>query len=344
MTAPKFLFLAFISLLCTRVSAQDTTYTAAVPPLDAARFAAHYITVRWTDEQYETLGRRPLELLFVVDEIGEPFLEGIRGSDDPAIRDSLVAATGRLPYFEPAYENGAAVNSLYSVRIVFPRFGQADTRPVSPWNGFARPMVPEDSLLNAYERERNVSFLDFNVTFVRHLGRPGEFLRPGGGFDMSFGGRWDKHWGAGMILGVEANSRAKPFPEDPLPDRENQGTTGGFLGAVLDYGKPIGARGTLSARTELAYATLTVANAQNNNDDPVITYRGLHTGLSLSYAWRIGRRSAYSQPQVRDLNVIYSNLNLSAGFRYRYYGNENGRGAHYFIGLGYRLGVDRYRR
>jgi hypothetical protein len=323
----------------------DSTFVPAEPPLSLARFVMHYLSLKWTDEQWEQLAGREIELLYVIDDIGEPFLEGVRGTEDAIIIDSLRAATSRLPYFTPATEAGQRTESLFSARINFPAYQPAEGDEELTVLVIPAP-VDRDELASKYERNRNAIFLDFNATFVDHLGRLDTYLKPGGGLDMHIGGRWSDRWGAALSVGMEFHGRRQPFPDDPYPNREDQSSTDISFGGLLDRVLTTTDRGLLSLRGELAYGQLNAANRleSGGSEEGWVAYRGLHTGVHLSYSIRIGRYTPNVSYSREETTARYSALNIVGGLRYRYYGDREGTGAFYFLGLGYRLGRDDFRR
>lgn len=348
MNLQRSLFALVLSLSLAPLFAQelDSLNAEARAPFDESRMALHYFRIDWSDAQWENLAGRRVTMIYFIDEVGEPFLEKLQGIDDAAIIDSFQVATGRLPYFMPAYENGQSVTSLYSVQLVFPSFGYSNS--LAQWEPhdfeYPEPMTVYE-LDSAYVKESNMVFMDINVNFLNHLGTVGSYLKPGGGFDLHLGGRWSPRWGAALSFGGELMERNRPFPDDPYPNRGDKTSSGVWIGGLVDRVLTISDRGLLSLRGELGYGQLNAANRLDSGDEEGwVAYRGVHTGVSVNYAIRLSRYMPNFNYDPEVTTAQYYALNLTAGLRYRYYGNDQGRGAFWFIGVGYRMGRDDFRK
>ena len=323
-------------------SQADTVYRAPEPRTEVRNIALHYINQDWTEAQWDSLSGSIVELTLFVDEIGEPYLESARGFESPAVFDRLVTATTDLMYFEPARQNGKYVGGRYTLWVIFPVAGSG------PFDHSAlytpSPYITQDTLAANYRLVSNTMFFDFNLSYNVFTGDPGAYLKNGFGMDLAAGGRWSDHWGAGLSMGFEGNDRRQPFPEDPYPDRDEL-SGGVYIGGLIDYSLILSRRGYLSARTEVGYAALNAANRLDPGEkDGWVQYRGVHTGLALQYSFRVGRPGIFAVFDAAKAVTNYSAVNAVAGVRYRYYGDRVGTGAYYFLGLGYRLGGDTYRR
>ncbi|MBC6994817.1 hypothetical protein QWY85_07205 [Neolewinella lacunae] len=337
--------IAFLVFFCSflTVHAQDTTYVPAEPPFSVTRMALHYYSIKWTDEQWKALAGQEVELVYLIDKVGEPFLQASRGLPDQSVQDSFSIATGSLPYFTPARQGGVFVESIYSIRFSFPAYQRVASRDSILFFNYFVPISREE-LAEKYVKDYNAVFLDFNLNFLNHLGTPGSYLKSGVGFDVYIGGNWNPHWGAALAMGVEFNGKQRSFPDDPIPGRLDA-ASGVWVGGLVNHDLKMTDRGLLSVRGELAYGALNAANRIDPDlEEGWVQYRGLHTGVHFNFAWRFSRFSP--NPGIIDEHVTarYSAVNFTGGLRYRYYGNKEGTGAHFFIGVGYRLGRDDFRR
>lgn len=320
------------------VSAQDSTYVPAKPPISVARMMIYYYDIKWTDEQWAALTGQSIELFYLIDEVGEPFLQASRGLPDQVYRDSMDIATGRMPYFTPAYRDGIAEESVYSIQFSFPAYRQDTSGTPIFFNLFQA--VSPDELATDYKRDFNAIFLDFNLNYINHLGRPDAYLHGGGGFDMFIGGRFADQWSAALAVGTEFTGKKQPFPDDPIPDRDDQ-ATGVWIGGLINRDLRSTDQSILSLRGELAYGALNAANRVDpDEDEGWVQYRGVHTGISVNYALRFSKYTPNPGIMGDVVTARYSAINFNAGLRYRYYGDKEGTGAFWFIGVGYRLGRD----
>ncbi|WP_020566945.1 hypothetical protein [Neolewinella persica] len=323
--------------------AQDTTYVPAEPPISVARMAIFYYDINWTDEQWAELAGRQVELIYLIDEVGEPFLQASRGLPDDAVRDSMTIATSRLPYFTPARRGEFFEESVYSVQFSFPSYRPAAGNDLLLMSRFLLP-VSREVLAEEYVKDYNAVFIDFNLNYLSHLGTPGSYLKGGGGFDMYIGGMWKPRWGAGLAMGTEFNGKKRSFPDDPIPGREGA-ASGVWIGGLLNHNLKMTDRGLFSIRGELAYGVLNAANRLDpDEDEGWVQYRGVHTGIHVNYALRFSRFTPNPGLVNGHVTARYSAINFTGGLRYRHYGDKEGTGAHWFLGIGYRLGRDDFRK
>ena len=332
----------FLLLLPTLVTAQitDTTSTEAAPPISMAALALHYYDIDWTDAQWDTLRGERLELFYLIDEIGEPFLQSVRGVDDPAILDSLAAATGRLSYFTPARRDGAIVESAWGFYFSFPDATKNRFATRQPVNLFTPQIIYKEELEQSYSFSRFSFVIDYNITFINHLGRPNQYFKPGGGIDMVFASRWSPNWGAGVGLGLEFNGQSDILPEDPF-QRTGTRLIGVYMGGVLDRVLLLSENKELILRGEIGYGGLTFADDDDLPDDD-FGFNGLHTGLLLHYS-KPFKPIAFAG---RDINGRVQasgfHYNIFGGVRFRYYGDRSATGPMLVLGAGIRIGTRRY--
>jgi hypothetical protein len=145
-------------------------------------------------------------------------------------------------------------------------------------------------------------------------------------------------------MGVEFNGKQRTFPDDPIPGRLDA-ASGVWIGGLVNHDLKMNDRGLLSVRGELAYGALNAANRLDpDEEEGWVQYRGVHTGVHLNYALRFSRFTPNPGLVNDHVTAHYSAVNFTGGLRYRYYGNKEGTGIHLFLGIGYRLGRDDFRR
>ena len=308
--------------------------------------ALHYYSIDWTAAQWDTLRGREVELFFLIDRIGEPFLQTVRGIDEPEILDSLAVATSRLLYFTPARDEGELVESVYGIYFTFPdRPLRQRNEPDYATNWLGVSFIPPGDLERDYAFDRFSFLIDYNVLFADYVGAPGEFIKPGGGFDLVFASRWSPRWGAGVAIGLDMAALRKALPEDPLA-RSDGGVANGYFAGCLDRVLRVSPQEEWTVRGELGYGFLGIANDQDEQPDGDLNHGGLHTGLSLRYSNPFGQPGAGGA--VRDargrVQAQGFGYNLFAGLHYRYLGDRTGTGIYYFLGAGIRIGGARYQR
>lgn len=349
---PFFTCLSFLGLFLITPSlfaqTPDTAFVQAQPPTSLPALALHYYSIDWTAEQWDTLRGRELELFYLIDNIGGPFLQSVRGTDRADILDSLNSATSRLLYFTPAQYHGGPVESAYGFYFAFPdrpppsRASQlTQYAPGWPYSTFVSP----EELREDYLADGIGFTVDYNAFFASYLGAPSAYAAPGGGIDIAPGLQWSPRWRAGLSLGFNVANLRKALPEDPLV-RTDGSLANGYAAATLDRIVKSSAKAEWNIRGELGYGSFRIANDDDEQPDGELVHGGLHTGLLLQYANSFGNPA--ERGAVRDYRGRVQQpgfgYNVLAGIRYRYLGNRTGTGIYLFLGAGIRIGSTRYSR
>ena len=338
----KYLFAAVITLWQLAAAAQDadSTYVGPQPPVSLPALALHYYSIDWTPAQWDTLRGRELELFYLVDEVGEPFLQTVRGVDEPAILDSLRVATGRLLYFEPARRDGKIVEGVFGFYFTFPNRTQAfgDVQYTGPWSGGS--YLPPEQVVKNYTFSRFDFVIDYNALFADYVGAPNRYAKPGAGFDLVFAGRWSPRWGAGVAIGLDFAGLRSALPEDPQ-NRSDGRLANGFFAATIDRVIDVSPTQEWMLRGELGGGFLGIANDEDENPDGDLEHGGLHTGLLLHYSKPFGDFATGTGGGTLDrrgrVQRAGFGYNLFAGVRYRYLGDRSGTGLYYVLGAGIRI-------
>ena len=326
------------------LAAQDTTYVGPEPQLSIADIALHYYGIRWEDEQWRELRGTTLEMAYLVDDIGEPFLRAVHGTKDEVVIDSLIAATSRLQYFRPARQNGTRIESAFYLSVPFPDLALEQARAGStiyyPPVTVSRDMMESDR----YELSPLSAFLDLGFHANSPFGRIGEYLKPGGGMDMYFALHWKNRWGIGGMIGGEFNRKKKLFPADPFPGRDLDGAGGTYIGPIVEYTVHKTKQRDLALRGELGVGDVFISSKLDPpNEEGFIRKKGLHLGLHLNYNLKFGRYGTSVSATDKETTGIYHGLNLYSGIRLRRYGYREANGMYAFVGIGYRLGMNNLR-
>ena len=326
--------------------AADTSYVGPQAPVSLPALALHYYSINWTPAQWDTLRGREVELFFLIDQIGEPYLQTVRGIDEPDLIDSLQAATSRLRYFQPAREEGELVESVYGMYFTFPdRPLRERTKVQYATNWLGISFIPPGDLEREYAFSRFSLVVDYNLLFADYVGGPNEYIKPGGGFDLIFASRWSPQWGAGVAVGLDIAGLRKALPEDDLLRSDAQLANGYFAGCV-DRVLHVSPQREWTVRGELGYGFLGISDDEDEQPDGNLSYGGLHTGLLVHYSNPFGQpgangaaRDARGRVQAQSFGY-----NFFAGLRYRYLGDRTGTGVYYFLGAGIRISGARYER
>ena len=322
--------------------AQDSTWVESEPNVSTIDIALRYYSISWSEEQWKQLRGKSLELGYLIDDIGEPFLRSVRGTDDKAIIHSLIAETSKLPYFTPAIENGVPVESAYYINIPFPDLGQSQAKSGSSTIFFPSIIVDRELLESEKYVLTNMSaFLDLGLHINSYQGPISNYLKTGGGLDTYFGFHWKGKFGLGGMIGVEFNKKKQLFPIDPFPMREVDMGGGTYIGPIVDYYIIKTKKRELSLRGELGIGTTIVASKIDPpNEEGFIKYNGIHVGTHINYNIKLGKYGSTTSASDKVTTGIYHGLNIYSGVRLRHYTYSEARGLYLFLGVGYRLGMN----
>ncbi len=337
------LFLIIASLAYIR--AQDTSFVGPEPRMSMADIGLRYYAIKWSEAQWSELRGRQLELAFLIDDIGEPFLRAVRGTENSAIIDSLVEVTSRFTYFAPATRNGSRIESAYYLSVPFPDLSLSQARGGTTI--YYPPTTVDRELLESdrYQLAPLSAFLELGLHANNHWGKIGDYLKPGGGMDMYFAFHLKNRWGFGGMLGVEFNAKDKLFSIDPYPNRTIDGAGGTYIGPLVEYTLRKTKQRDLALRGEVGIGSIFVASKVDApNDDGFVEYEGLHLGLHLNYNLKFGQYGTTVSATDKETTGIYHGLNLYGGLRMRRYRYDQANGIYAFIGVGYRLGMNQLRR
>lgn len=328
------------------VNAQDTSFVGPEPSISLAEIALRYYAIRWNDSQWSKLRGKEVEMAYLIDDIGAPFLRAVRGLDDQAVIDSLVKATNAFPYFNPATEGGISIESAYYLNILFPDLSKEQASQASS-PIFFPPVTVDRELLESelYQLASISAFLDLGFHANNPFGQVSNYLKPGGGMDLFFSFHWKNRWGLGGIIGVEFNAKKQLFPVDPFPGRALDAGGGTYIGPLVEYTLHKTKQRDLALRGEVGVATAIAASKLDPPDDEgFVRYNGLHLGLQINYNFKFGKYGTSISATDKETTGIYHGLNLNMGLRFRRYGYDEINGVYAFFGVGYRLGMNNLKR
>jgi len=321
---------------CTQgYSQQDSLNRDAAPSISLNRLVLEYYRIDFEPEIREELTGVELELIYLIDSFGYPYLEEVNGTSNTIIRDSLVERTKVIPLFSPALTDGVPVESLYFIRFSYPSYSQGG-------------QLMEYDLLNRLQNARieDFEFIEedgsrFDIPMGIHSnfwsGNAADFLRPGGGMKVDIIGTFKNQVSAGLSLNFFFNRRYNEF--DLATNREQlRSTTGALMG--LSIGKWIDFRDRKQAfhlNFEANYALLNVTENQGDNDPDWVQFRGFSPGVVLSFPiWTIAKKpiiNAFSS------GVQYHELASHLAFRPMLMNQNQGSGILFEVGLHYRLSM-----
>ncbi|WP_276495686.1 hypothetical protein [Pontibacter litorisediminis] len=302
-----------------------------------------FYKINFSKEQQELLQEKEIELIFFIDVDGTPVLEDVKGIDDAAILDSLQQAATSVPMFYPRTVNGVKESALYFLQFQLPKY---ETKEVSiQHQGIFRTKYKEPTYEDFEYIHKSGQRLDvlLGLTGNAFLGKPGEYLHPGGGMkvDLMYTGK--KGIGGGMVMSFYGNKLKQSYPISSSREQNSAPPTL-LLGLAANKAFAVKDRTEFKAQVELAYAIQNVTPKLENEDKDWVQLEGFSPGLVLSYLVKLGK----DKPSINYGTPSITNhyLNIHAALRPVIFNLKQATGVMAEVGVSYRLSshfVDEYR-
>ncbi|MGB4972683.1 MAG: hypothetical protein WBO32_08485 [Cyclobacteriaceae bacterium] len=294
-----------------------------------AQLALQYFKINFSKEQRSHLEANELELIFMVDEVGNALLEKVNGTEDQAIIDSLYNKTLTVAKFIPQQVDGKDVPSVYFMILRFPQYKSIRFNNYSNAWRFGRPTLED---LEDYTLGGRWDMLIGGV-MNQFTGRPSDYLKTGGGmkFDFIFTGR--KNFGMGLIMSVYGNSSKMDYPINTLRPQDPAPSTM-IIGLATYQRLTEKERSEVSLQFELGYATQNIVTREYGSDY-WLQLRGYSPGVTLNYLIQLGKKSL-SQYYYEPI-ILSHHLNIHMSMRYIVLDLREATGPMVEIGLAYRM-------
>jgi hypothetical protein len=293
------------------------------------KLGMEFLKINFTPPQRAILDNVQLELLFSVDSTGKAALEDVNGITDGSIMDSLHRTAARLPLFNPAREEGHAVEGLYSMMLQYPRY----TRSRIDYG--LTPRRYRKLTLEDFEEYQLGGRMDALIGGMMNsfTGTAHEYLSTGGGFkvDLSFSGK--NGYGGGLAMSFYGNERKKDYPIDPSRTQDKESFTL-LIGPVLSKTFTRTDRTSWMVQFEPAYAQQNISSKINNQDKEYVAYKGFSPGITFHYMLRLGKEH-FIMSNGPALFGHY--VNFHGGIRPLFYNSSAGSGVMFEVGVSYRM-------
>ncbi|MBK8444927.1 MAG: hypothetical protein IPL35_16630 [Sphingobacteriales bacterium] len=116
----------------------DSLNQQVCPKGGVNQLAIKYYGINFTKEQRKEIGNVEIEIIYSIDEFGNPILSEINGISNPHIIDSLKNKTSEIGLFNPQIVDGIPVPSIYFIKLTFPTYSFTQQIP----NLFSRKYIP----------------------------------------------------------------------------------------------------------------------------------------------------------------------------------------------------------
>ena len=326
------LFFIFFLSLQNLAAVTDSLQQDAEPYGGIEQLAKSFFSIDFPIEIREKLDNQRIELIFYIDELGVPELEGLIGTDHPVIIDSFIRKTNEIPLFEAAIKNDQYVESYYVLILTYPSvefmLQQIYWQRVREFCG------------SEYKDFKSIEYQDAGMDLVvgvlgtTAIGSLNEYAGVGGGFNWILTGNLRNNWTGGIELMASFKSTKKDFPiSSSNPPKNYYGlvNAGVVGGKWLDLPrKPT----SILVQMHVSLAVLDVIEKQGRNDPEWEEVKGLGLGLSIHFPILIGS----PQPTCNKLfqGIDSNQLNLHSGLRYLIMDYKEANGFIFEFGISYR--------
>ncbi|MEM6378592.1 MAG: hypothetical protein AAF705_10270, partial [Bacteroidota bacterium] len=204
------LFTCVLITFFTFAQDNDPFNQEASPKIGTNKMLLKYLGIEFTPNQRQLLEGVEVELIYEIDEYGNPILAEINGVQNRVIEDSLRSKTEEIGLFNPRTVNGIPEPSLYFMKFIYPSYGAAQQmRNLYENLAFSQAKI-EDFVYLEESNER----LDFIIGGVlnQFLGNPADYLNLGAGAKMDFTYGTKNRLIYGLNLSFYGNGLKQDYP------------------------------------------------------------------------------------------------------------------------------------
>lgn len=307
------------------------------------KVALPFYKINFSDAQKELLQQNEIELIFLINADGTPTLEDVKGVEDMAILDSLQHAASKVTMFYPRTVNGVKESSLYFLQFQLPKYERNETsiqrQNIFPLK-YKQPAYEDFEYI--YKSGQRLDLL-FGAVANTFIGKPGEYLHPGGGMkvDLMYTGK--NGIGGGMVMSFYGNKLKQDYPISSSR-KQNSAPPTLLLGLAANKAFAVKERTEFMVQVELAYAIQNVTPKLENEDKDWVQLEGFSPGLVLNYLVKLGKDRPSMNYGAPSITNHY--LNFHAAVRPVIFNLKEATGVMAEVGVSYRLSshfVDEYR-
>lgn len=326
----KFISTVLLLLCFLNTNAQiiDSINQEAIPLIGTNQLAIKYYGIDFTKEQREEIDNIEIELIFLIDEYGNPTLSEINGVSNKIIVDSLKNKTNEIGKFNPTIKNGVPESSIYFIKLSFPSY-KFNQRTYGLLQGSAYNEARLDDFEYLIESGQNIDLV-IGGFINQFIGNPSKHLSIGGGmkFNIEYTAKNKLYYG--LNISFAQNGLKEDYPINS--QREQISPVTGFVG--FTFGKWIS---NYSLQFDLDLSVHNITEKIGDVDPDWVQLNGWSPGIVLNYPILLGSENPsyyYGAPAL-----IGNNLNLSVGLRYLSYSLNEATGFMAEFGVSYRMKV-----
>lgn len=299
------------------------------PKIGVNQLVIKYYGIEFSKEQRKQLNNVELELIYSVDQLGNPTLSEINGTSDLVIIDSLKNKTKEIGLFNPQINDGEAVSSIYFVRFTFPRYATSQ-RSFGMLQGYEYNEAEFEDFEYIIESGRRYD-LYVGGMVNQFMGKPGSYLQTGGGMKIDLTYTDKNQLIYGMNMSMYGNRLKQKYPINSQREQVKAPPT---LLVGLVFGKRFD---QFSIQGEINIGAQNITKKLSENDTDWVQLNGWSPGVLVNYPIRFGKLTPtyyYGTPSLQE-----NNINVHFGVRFMQFSIKEATGVMMELGVGYKLGM-----
>lgn len=298
----KSVFFGMIIFFCLIIHgfAQQDSFRLAKPVKGEQALAIKVLGIEFTQAQRDSLDGKSIELIYIVDIMGVGQLTEINGVKDKAIQDSIFNANAPFLLFESEIFNGEPRESIYFLKIFFPKYYKRFNQPVII-DRFSFNMLKMENF-DSLTLSKTSSGMVFGGIMNQFVGSMSDYLGLGGGMKIDFYYR-SKNLIAGLNMNVYGTKRKKDFPINSIRPQ-------GKYPSMIIIGPSLGFhKSRWSFTMEVDFCRMNLVYSTDTNTKDGFSTDGWSPGLILAYRLPIFQDKPlyyYNSPYVLTQNIQFS--------------------------------------
>lgn len=314
----------------------DSLNQDASPEIGLNNVAIKYFGIEFNDHIRKSLEQVEIELIYTIDEEGNPTLSEVNGVTNPVIIDSLISKTKDIGQFYPRVIDGVPESSIYFLKLTYPVYpGYQSSTGILQRQKYKKARLEDFEYINESGHRCDMTI---GGMVNQYIGKPTEHLAFGGGMKIDIGFSGKNKLIYGLNMGVYGNKLKKDYPiSSPREQFEVPPTL--LIGAV--FGKWFD---KFNVQLEVNAAVQNITEKLSEDDKDWVQLTGWSPGVVVNYPIQIGKSNLnyyYGEP-----SFAVNNINLHFGLRFIKLSLKEATGLMTELGVSYRLtykGVDEYK-
>lgn len=320
---------SLIYILSLKAQVTDTLNQNVSPRNGINQLAIKYFGIEFTKEQRKEIENVEIELIFSIDETGNPTLSEINGVANQDIIDSLKLKTEEIEDFNPQIRNGRPEPSIFFMKLTFPSY-KYNQRMYGILQGSTYNAAKLEDF--EYIKESGQRFdMIIGGLANQFFGKPSEHLGFGGGMKIDFGYAGKNNLIYGLNMSFYGNKLKQEYPIISTKEQFSAPPTllvGLILGRWFDK---------FNIQGELNLGIQNITEKTGVNDPDWVQLKGWSPGVVINFPIKLRKFSPmyyYGSPVLLE-----NNLNFHFGLRYIKLSIDEATGLMAELGISYRMAI-----